>query len=147
MRFKLIAGEVMGRKSPVPVYSPLYMLEIHSEGGMEVRIGEELYGEVGMYILSGSVRDGEEEFGERRILVAKDAKLCAFTMAPGTTVYLFGGEPFAEERYIYWNFVATSEERLKEASERWAGQRFPKIQGETGFVPLPAARYRAQRSR
>ncbi|MFT3885200.1 MAG: pirin family protein [Flavobacteriales bacterium] len=138
-RYKLIAGEVMGRRSPVPVHSPLYMLEIHSPEGCAVRIGEQLYGEVGMYVLEGEVREGTdgEPIGSRRILVAKDPSLCAFTMAPGTTVYLFGGEPFPEERFIYWNFVATSQERIEAAKESWRTLRFPMIEGETGYVPLP----------
>lgn len=141
-RYKLIAGEVMGRRSPVPVHSPLYMLEIHSAKGCAVRIGEHLYGEVGMYVLDGQVREGAdgEAIGPRQILVAKDPSLCSFTMAPGTTVYLFGGEPFAEERFIYWNFVATSQVRIDEAKERWRELRFPMIEGETGHVPLPMER-------
>lgn len=146
-RFKLIAGELMGRRSPVPVHSPLYMLEIHSETGGEMRIGAELYGEVGLYILHGSVREDSdgEVMGERQILVAKDPNLCSFTMAPGTTVYLFGGEPFPEERFIYWNFAATSEERLEAAKQRWREQRFPRIAGETGPVRMPEPTGRAGR--
>ncbi|HEY0977025.1 MAG TPA: pirin family protein [Flavobacteriales bacterium] len=136
-RFKLVAGEVMGHRSPVPVHSPLYMLEIRTDDGCEVRIGEHLYGEVGMYILEGEVHEGEEVLGPKQILVAKEPSLCTFTMAPGTTVYLFGGEPFPEERFIYWNFVATTQERLDIAKKRWLEQTFPRIEGETGFVPLP----------
>ncbi len=141
-RYKLIAGELMGHRSPVPVHSPLYMLEIRSDTGGTVRIGEHLYGEVGMYVLEGEVREGAdgEPVGQRQILVAKDPSLCAFTMAPGTTVYLFGGEPFAEERFIYWNFVATSQARIDAAKERWRELRFPMIDGETGPVPLPVER-------
>lgn len=141
-RYKLIAGEVMGHRSPVPVHSPLYMLEIHSDVGSTVRIGDHLYGEVGMYVLEGEVREGTdgEPIGTRQILVAKDPSLCAFTMTPGTTVYLFGGEPFPEERFIYWNFVATSQDRIETAKERWREQRFPGIEGETGPVPLPLER-------
>lgn len=136
-RFKLVAGEVMGHRSPVPVHSALYMLEIRSDLGGEVSIGGHLYGEVGLYILEGEVHEGDQAIGPRQILVAKEASLCSFTMAPGTTVYLFGGEPFPEERFIEWNFVATSQEHIDAAKERWRQQRFPRIDGEHGFVPLP----------
>lgn len=143
-RFKLVAGEVLGQRSPVPVHSPMYMLEIKSEQGATVRIGAELFGEVGMYILEGGVREGTdgsgEELGPKQILVAKDASLCAFTMAPGTTVYLFGGEPFPEERYIYWNFVATSEEKLEVAKQRWRDLDFVMPPGEHDPIPLPLER-------
>jgi len=139
-RYKLIAGEVMGRRSPVPVHSALYMLEIKSDAGGTVRIGTELFGETGLYILEGAVEEGGETFGPRQILVAKDAKLCTFTMAPGSTVYLFGGEPFPEERFIYWNFVATSQARLEAAKERWRKLDFTMPPGEQDPIPLPLER-------
>lgn len=136
-RYKLIAGEVMGHSSPVPVHSSLYLLEIHSPAGCTVRIGAELFGEVGMYILEGEVHEGDAILGPRQLLVAKDPSLCSFTMAPNTTVYLFGGEPFPEERFIYWNFVATSQERLDAAKQRWQAGRFPIIEGEGAGVRMP----------
>jgi hypothetical protein len=58
-------------------------------------------------------------------------------MNENTSVYIFGGEPFPEPRHIYWNFVATSAERIEEAKQRWTDHQFPKIPGETGYVPLP----------
>lgn len=137
VHFKLIAGEAFGEKSPVPVYSPLYFLEIKSKEAATIRIGEELFGESALYILEGSIRDGDEEFGPKQILIAKNAELCTFDMAENTTVYIFGGEAFPEERFIFWNFVSSRKERIEEAKKAWIDQTFPKIEGETEFVPLP----------
>lgn len=134
---KLIAGEAFGRKSAVPVYSPLYFLELKSTTRQKVALGHGLYGESGLYILDGSIEAEGHTFEPRQLMVAKDSSLCEFTMNQNTTVYIFGGEPFAEPRHIYWNFVATSAELIEEAKERWVKQEFPKIEGETGFVPLP----------
>lgn len=134
---KLIAGEAFGKKSPVPVYSPLYFLELKSTARQKVTLGSGLYGESGLYILDGSIEAEGHTFEPRQLMVAKDSSLCEFTMNENTTVYIFGGAPFAEPRHIYWNFVATSTELIEEAKERWLKQVFPKIDGETGFVPLP----------
>lgn len=134
---KLIAGEAFGKKSPVPVHSPLYFLELKSTARQRVTLGSGLYGESGLYILDGSIETEGHTFEPRQLMVAKDSSLCEFTMNENTTVYIFGGEPFAEPRHIYWNFVATSTERIEQAKERWLKQEFPKIDGETGFVPLP----------
>lgn len=134
---KLIAGEAFGKKSDVPVYSPLYFLELKSTGKQKMTIGSELYGESGLYILEGSIESDGDTFLPKQLLVAKDTSLCEFTMNENTTVYIFGGEPFEEPRYIYWNFVATSLELIEDAKKRWTEQTFPKIEGETGFVPLP----------
>lgn len=135
--FRLIAGEVFGKKSPVPVFSPQFFLEIHSLTEQTLTIGEHLFGEAGMYILKGSVENDGHIYEPKRILVAKDAKLCSFTMKPDTTIYLFGGAPFPEERFIYWNFVATSREKIEAAKQRWINQEFEPVPGETEFVPLP----------
>lgn len=136
-RFRLIAGEVMGHRSAVPVHSPLYLLEVSTTAGATLRIGEHLFGESGLYILEGAVTDDGVEHGPRQLLVAKDSGQCSFHLAPGSTVYLFGGEPFPEERFIYWNFVATSPERLEAAKQRWRDRAFPLIDGEHDPVPLP----------
>jgi redox-sensitive bicupin YhaK (pirin superfamily) len=135
--YKLIAGEILGRKSPVPVYSPLYLLELKSTTPQTVTIGEHLYGESALYILEGSIESEENVFGPKQILIAKDSKLCTFEMAANTTIYIFGGEPFPEERTIYWNFVASTKELIEQAKEKWLAQTFDKVPGETEFVPLP----------
>jgi redox-sensitive bicupin YhaK (pirin superfamily) len=135
--FKLIAGEVFGRKSPVPVYSPLYLLELKSTTRQTVIIGNDLFGESALYILEGNIESEGNVFEPKQILIAKDTKLCTFDMAENTTIYIFGGEPFPEERIIYWNFVASTKERIEGAKEKWLAQTFDKVQGETEFVPLP----------
>jgi len=137
VNIKLIAGEAFGKKSPVPVYSPLYFLELKSTAKKKVTIGSGLYGESGLYILNGSIESDGATFLPKQLLVTKDSSLCEFTMDENTTLYIFGGEPFPEPRHIYWNFVASSTELIEDAKQRWAAQEFPEIVGETGFIPLP----------
>jgi redox-sensitive bicupin YhaK (pirin superfamily) len=139
VKFKLIAGEAFGRKSPVPVYSPLFFVEIKSEVKKSVNIGQYLFGEAGLYILEGSVESDGVIHEPKRILVSKNSELCEFTMEAGTTIYIFGGEAFPEERLIYWNFVATNRELIEKAKANWQQQNYPQIEGETGFIPLPEA--------
>src|SRR4051812_7976709 len=55
IRFKLIAGEAFSHRSPVPVYSKLYMLELKSTSRQTINIGKELFGESAVYILEGSI--------------------------------------------------------------------------------------------
>jgi redox-sensitive bicupin YhaK (pirin superfamily) len=136
--FKLIAGSAFGHTSPVPVHSPLFFVEIKSPERQTIKIGHELFGESAIYILEGYLESDGIVHEPKRILVAKDSTLCEFTLEAGTTIYIFGGEPFPEERLIFWNFVATSKELLEDAKKRWSEQTFPKIAGETRFVPLPS---------
>lgn len=141
--YKLIAGDAFGRKSPVPVYSPLYFIEIKTKKGNQLSIGEKLFGEVAMYVLDGTVEIEGNTYGSRQLLVAKQATLCSFKMSDNATVYLFGGEPFPEERYIFWNFVNSDKEVIEQAKLDWHDQNkeaFPQVVGEGDeYVPLPKA--------
>ena len=135
--YKLIAGKFSGHESPVPVYSPLYFIEIKSKSEQTISLGDRLYGESGLYILDGAVEGEGHIFEPRQLLVAKESKLCSFNMLADSTVYIFGGEPLPEERLIYWNFVATDHEHIEHAKEMWQKQEFVPVPGEVGFIPLP----------
>ncbi|UPS92211.1 MULTISPECIES: pirin family protein [unclassified Bizionia] len=138
LQFKLVAGEAFGKKSPVPVFSKLFMLEIKSKSKQVVNIGNDLFGEAGMYILEGAIESEGNVYQPKQLLVAKDSTLCEFTIQENTTIYIFGGEPFPEERFIDWNFVSSDKELIKEAKEKWKTQSFTKIKGdETEFIPYP----------
>ncbi|GAA6768804.1 pirin family protein [Flavobacterium sp. CGRL1] len=97
--YKLIAGEAFGKKSPVPVYSPLYFIEIKSKEAKKINIGKDLFGESGLYILEGSIKNGEHTYDPRQILITTEASLCEFEIAANSTVYIFGGQPFPEEHF------------------------------------------------
>ncbi|MEN2488380.1 pirin family protein [Flavobacterium sp. B11] len=138
--YKLIAGEAFGRKSPVPVYSPLYFIEIKSKEAKKINIGHHLFGESGLYILDGSIKNGEHTYDPRQILITTEASLCEFEIAENSTVYIFGGEPFPEEHFIFWNFVSSDKNLIEKAKTDWTNQTFLKVPGETEFVPLPEPR-------
>jgi redox-sensitive bicupin YhaK (pirin superfamily) len=140
--FKLIAGQAFGKTSPVPVHSPLYFIEVKSTTPATLHIGDQLFGESALYIVEGSITNDGNTYGTKQLLVAKEATLCAFEMAENTTLYLFGGEPFPEEHFIYWNFVHTDKAVIEQAKQNWADQKFPKVPGESEFVPLPVPPYK-----
>lgn len=141
LEFTLVAGEAFGRKSAVPVYSKLFMIELKSKSRQTVNIGSELYGESGLYILEGTIQSEDTVFEPRQLLVANNSKLCEFTMGENSTVYIFGGEPLPEERFIDWNFVSSDKQLIAEAKQKWLDQTFPKIPGDdTEFVPYPIPR-------
>jgi len=136
--FTLVAGEAFGKRSPVPVYSKLYMIGITSNSQQTLSIGDQLYGESGLYILEGSVEVEGNTYGAKQLLIADNTSLCEFTMNEGTTIYIFGGEPFPEERFIDWNFVSSEKPKLETAKQKWINREFDKIKGEENdFVPYP----------
>lgn len=143
VQYKLIAGEAFGKKSPVNVYSKLYFVEMSAVEQKEMHIGEYLYGEVALYILEGAVEIEGRILEPKQLIVAKEPSLCSFKMKAGSKIFLFGGEPFPEERYIHWNFVSSSREKIEQAKLNWYHQNteaFPKvIDDEVEYVPLPVS--------
>lgn len=137
LQFRLIAGEIGQYKSEVPVHSPLYLLEIKSSKGGKVKIGPDLFGESGLYILEGNVIEEGNKYGPKQILIAKDTMICEIELEPNTTIYIFGGEPLPEKRYLYWNFVSSSRERIENAKEDWTNQLMGQVPGEKEYVSLP----------
>lgn len=141
VEYKLIAGEAFGKKSPVPVQSPLFFIEIKTKEQKTINIGKDLFGEVAMYVLDGTVNIEGNTYGSKQLLIAKNANLCSFEMSENACVYLFGGEPFEEERYIYWNFVNSDKEIIEQAKINWFDQNheaFPLVPGdENEYVSLP----------
>ena len=141
VEYKLIAGSAFDRSSPVPVHSPLYFIEIKSQQNTTIDIGAHLYGEAALYVMEGSVQIEGNNYAGKELLVAKDPNLCAFQMEANTTVYLFGGEPFEEERFIFWNFVNSDKQLIELAKRNWLDQNhdaFPLIpEDNQEYVPLP----------
>lgn len=141
--YKLIAGTAFGKQSPVPVHSKLFFIEIKTSEAKTINIGADLYGEAAMYVMEGTAHIEGNDYGGKQLLVAKNANLCAFEMSADSTVYIFGGEPFAEERYIFWNFVHSDKAKIEAAKQNWKAQNheaFPLVPGDDKeYVPLPEA--------
>ena len=69
-------------------------------------------------------------------VLAPGANVTVGALTPAR-IMLLGGEPFPTPRFIWWNFVASSQERIERAKERWERRQFPEVPGETEFIPLP----------
>ncbi|PWL38933.1 hypothetical protein DKG77_11945 [Flagellimonas aquimarina] len=136
-KFTLVAGEGYGRKSPVPSYSPFFMVEVKNQSTYQLNVQGNLKGEIGICIVEGAIVACEQEIEKGNILVSKVEDVCKITLKPNSHLLLFGGEPFAEERHIYWNFVSSSKEKIDEAKKNWENKTFPMMQHDSSYVPLP----------
>lgn len=137
-KFTLVAGKGYGKESPVPVHSELFMVEIQNKETYILNVNGNLKGEIGICIVSGGIEACGETVGEGNILVSKVEDTCNITLKPNTHLLLFGGEPFPEERYIYWNFVSSDQTKLEWAKTAWANKTFPMMENDNTYVPLPS---------
>ncbi|WP_422355471.1 pirin family protein [Roseivirga pacifica] len=135
--FKLVAGKGFGEVSPVPVFSDLFMVEVKSTTKAELNISGQLSGEIGVCIVEGYIEACSERIDKGHMLVSKEEDICQITLGENSHVLLFGGQPFAEERYIFWNFVASDKATIEAAKERWQNKAFEMVPGETDYIPLP----------
>ncbi|MGB5820564.1 MAG: pirin family protein [Saonia sp.] len=136
-QFTLVAGEGYGHKSPVPVHSPLFMVEIKSTTTYELNIKGHLKGEIGVCIVDGAIEACGETIEKGNILVSKVEDSCTLVLAPNTHLLLFGGEALPEERHIYWNFVSHSKDKIEKAKTDWKNKSFPMMTTDNSYVPLP----------
>ncbi len=135
--YTLVAGEGFGKKAPVPVHSPLFMVDVRSLHEKELNIQKQLEGEIGICIVDGAVTACGEKVEKGNMLVSKVEDTCQLVIHPNTHLLLFGGKPFEEERFIHWNFVSSSKERIEKAKADWNNKRFPKVKDDTTYVPMP----------
>ena len=136
---RLIAGEYFGKRAPVPVESPLFYVDLMLAPGARFKLPAE-YPEQALYVVEGTLdlgRDGS--FGPGQLLVLKPGAAVTVAAANGAParVMLLGGEPMDGPRYLTWNFVSSSADRIEQAKEDWRAMRFPQVPGETEFIPLP----------
>ncbi len=135
--FTLVAGKGYGKESPVPVHSELFMVEVKNEDSYSLNVNGKLKGEIGICIVEGSIEACGEVVDKGNILVSKVEDTCNIILQPNTHLLLFGGEPFPEERHIYWNFVSSSKDKIEAAKEAWRNKTFPMMENDDTYVPLP----------
>lgn len=145
IEFTLIAGEGFGRKSIVPVYSKLFLIQVKNNKKELLKLKDKLIGEVGLYILSGGLVFDGEEYGPNQLLVFEKSDIDEMELLAGSTIFILGGEPFSEGRKIYWNFVATEEKLIEEAAEKWRNKKFPPVPNDDGYIPLPDSKFRIRK--
>ena len=134
---KLVAGNGFGRKSPVPVFSDLFMVDVQSKEKAPVDISGQLRGEIGVCIVEGYIEACSERIEKGNMLVSKEEDICSITLGENTHVLLFGGEPFPEERHIFWNFVASEKAFIEQAKEDWKAKSFELLTDDDSYIPLP----------
>jgi hypothetical protein len=140
VEFTLIAGASDGLVSPVKTYSDLVFAEIVLTSGARYQVKPD-HIERAIYVIAGEVEiEGQgKSFGEQQLIVLKPgADIVLHAPAfHSVRMMLLAGEPFPEPRHIYWNFVASSSERIEQAKSDWRQRRFPEIPDDDELIPLP----------
>ena len=142
-RMRLMIGDMHGLKSNVPTYSETLYADVYIEAGGKFHLPA-VQEERAIYILSGAVRIAGEVFTDNQLLAFRQGDDMVIEAVPqnfateGAQIMVFGGEAMDSRRYIWWNFVSSSKERIEQAKEEWRSRRFDIVPGDAEeFIPLP----------
>ncbi len=133
---RTILGSLFGASSPVNSLGSPFYAECRAKPRATLELSPE-HEERAAYVLSGSVSVGAGAFGPGELIVFKEGKKAEIISQEESLFMLLGGPRLSRQRYMYWNFVSTSRDRIEAAKDDWANRRFDPIPGESGFIPLP----------
>ena len=136
LQARLIAGSAFGASAKVSTHSPLFYLHWELATGTRAQLPAE-YPERAAYIVKGAVEIDGKAWTAGQMLIFSPGKPVRFTALTAATLMLLGGEPVGE-RYIEWNFVSSSRERIEQAKADWTAGRLKLPDFDhTEFIPLP----------
>ena len=142
-RLRLIMGRGWGERAPVGTFSDMFYADVVLEAGAKLPLPED-HEDRGVYVTQGAVEVAGERFEAGRMMVFRPGDAITLTAGPeGARLMALGGETLNGPRYIWWNFVASSEEKIAAAKEAWAQGdwahgRFSLPPGDDAeFIPLP----------
>ena len=132
---RVVLGSAYGLSSPVTTQSETLYVEVILEAGQSVAVPNAA--ELAVYVVEGSVAIGRQRVGAGVLAVLEAGASGTVTAESAARIMFAGGDALDGERYIWWNFVSSSRERIEQAKKDWREQRFAGVPGEDDFIPLP----------
>jgi redox-sensitive bicupin YhaK (pirin superfamily) len=136
-RVRVLIGNAFGLSSPVAVRSPTLYLDIALSAGDAFPLPPAE--ERAVYVIEGDAQLDGEDLPPGRMVVLEPGEEPMLSADADARVVLIGGAPLGH-RHMWWNFVSSRKERIQQAADDWAAQRFDVVPGETEFIPLPDKR-------
>jgi hypothetical protein len=139
-RVRLIIGSLYGATSPAAFPHDCFYAEAVLAPGAILPLDPD-YDERAVYLASGRIDIAGQTFEGGQLLVFKPGDRISILAETNARLMLVGGEPMDGQRFIWWNFVSSSKERIAEAKNDWRQGRFATVPGdEQEFIPLPEDR-------
>lgn len=137
MSFRIVAGEWMGLKSSVITQNDALFVECKLKPHAELIIPSTVE-ERAIHLLSGTLTIDHTPYHSTRMLLLKTGAELKVTATSEVHMIILGGAVLEQRRYLWWNFVASSKERIEQAKWDWKEGKFGKIPGDDQeFIPLP----------
>ncbi len=133
---RLIAGKALGLEAKVRTHSPMFYLHWEMPAGTRTSLPAD-YPERAIYVVRGGVEIGGQRYGEGEMIVFAPGRAVTLRALEPAIVMALGGEPVGP-RFIDWNFVSSSKDRIEQAKADWRAGRMKLPDLDSGeFIPLP----------
>ena len=137
---RVVAGEWMGLKSPVITQNDALFVEYRMKAASHINIPATVE-ERALYLLSGTITVDKVDYANHRMLILKPGAEVIIEAKTDAKLILLGGSALEQPRYLWWNFVASSKERIELAKDDWLKGKFGLIPGDDKeCIPLPTDR-------
>lgn len=135
-RVRVLIGTAFGKTSPVKTFSRTLYLDVVLKAGQELALSG-LPEEAAIYPIDGDLEIDGTPLEKNNMALLDTGSTQRVKAASEAHFVVIGGEPLDGPRFMSWNFVSSSKERIVKAGEDWEAQRFDKVPGETEWIPLP----------
>ena len=137
VELRLVAGHAFGLTAPVRTFSPIFYADARFSAGAKLRMTDE-HEERAVLVVEGEVALNGARHGTGAMVLLDAGEDVTLSADAPARAMLLGGAPLDGPRHVWWNFVASSRERIDDAKARWLAMAFGTIPGDDKeFIPLP----------
>ncbi|MZR29155.1 pirin family protein [Sneathiella litorea] len=133
---RLVAGSLFGETSPVSTMNRFFFADIRADAGVSIPFTPD-YEEAAVYVVDGELDIDGATLEAGTLAVLEKHPTVTLTSMKEAVFVVLGGDALPEPRFMYWNFVSTSQEKIERAKNDWREQSFDSVPGDNSFVPLP----------
>jgi redox-sensitive bicupin YhaK (pirin superfamily) len=134
---RVLMGSLWGATAATPCHSPTIYADILLDAGGAIPVEAEA-DERAVMLVGGEAEFDRQPLDLFALYVLRPGHEGRLSSASGGRLMLMGGGAFSTRRYVFWNFVSSSRDRINQAKEDWQALRFPLIPGDNQeYIPLP----------
>lgn len=135
VKIRVMIGEAFGVKAAVKTHSPTLYVEIRLAPGGKITLPENIE-ERAVYVASGQLKVEDKSLAQHTLAVFNQTLGVELEATEKTQLVIIGGSPLGK-RTVWWNLVSSRKDLIEQAKKDWRNNKFPKVEGETEFIPLP----------
>lgn len=136
----VVLGRFAGVDSPATVFTPIVGAELRIAAGSVVSLPLTAAWENAIVLVEGDAQVEEHQMTQNEMLYLGDSRdSVQVSSTEGALMFLLGGEPFAEDLVMWWNFAGRTHDEIVEARDAWeaGSDRFGHVIGH-GSERIPA---------